>query len=97
MWCPPVLMGYIPVAIAWRLGAHTPATLKVFGKRTPRAANRLRLGVWMVESPKAAMSGLMSSQTIQRMFGRAAGPVSAGGSSGAFPQARSRVSRRAGP
>jgi hypothetical protein len=44
--------GYIPVAIAALLGAHTPDTEYTFVNRTPSAARRLRFGVSTVESPK---------------------------------------------
>ncbi len=63
-------MGYIPVIRQWRLGAQTPATEKVLGKRMPRAARRLRFGVSTVLSPNIGSMGLMSSQLITRILGR---------------------------
>jgi hypothetical protein len=51
----------MPVMSAARLGAHTPAVVKTFVKRTPSAARRSRFGVRAAESPKAPIRGLRSS------------------------------------
>jgi hypothetical protein len=41
----PMVVGYIAVMIAERLGAHTGAVAKAFVNRTPWLANLSRLGV----------------------------------------------------
>lgn len=60
----------MPVAIAARLGAHTPDGEKTLGKIMPSAASRLRLGVSIVESPKGGIQALMSSVTSHNILGR---------------------------
>ena len=45
MWCEPMLVGYIPVMMAERLGAQTGATENAFAKRTPWLASLSRFGV----------------------------------------------------
>jgi hypothetical protein len=65
----PIELGYIPVMIEERLGAHTPYTENMRVNRTPSAANKLMLGVLIVESPYGGRRGLMSSQVIQIILG----------------------------
>ena len=69
MWCAPILDGYIPVTIAALLGEHTPETEYTLLYRTPSFANRLKLGVSIVESPKGGIYGPKSSATNQTIFG----------------------------
>jgi hypothetical protein len=65
----PIELGYIPVMIEERLGAHTPYTENMRVNRTPSAANKLMLGALIVESPYGGRKGLMSSQVIQIILG----------------------------
>jgi hypothetical protein len=65
----PIELGYMPVMIEERLGAHTPYTENMRVNRTPSAANKLILGVLIVESPYGGRKGLMSSQVIQIILG----------------------------
>ena len=45
MWCEPMLVGYIPVMMAERLGAQTGATENALVNRTPWLASLSRFGV----------------------------------------------------
>jgi hypothetical protein len=46
MWWDPIVVGYIPVIIPLRLGAHTGACVNARVNRAPCDARRSRLGVW---------------------------------------------------
>lgn len=55
MWFAPMLEGYMPVAIAARLGAQTPEVEYKLGYITPSSANLVKWGVTTVESPKGGI------------------------------------------
>ena len=64
-----MLEGYIPVAMAARLGAQTPEGEKTFGYRMPSLAKRLRFGVRTVLSPNEGRYCPMSSVTNHNILG----------------------------
>jgi hypothetical protein len=46
-----MVVWYMPVAKADRLGEHTGAVVKAFSKRTPARAIASKFGVWIRGSP----------------------------------------------